>query len=154
MNKKSSGGLIAHNKKARHYYELLEFFEAGMVLTGSEMKSIRLGGVNFRDAYVSFSDSGEAFVVGLHIAPYANAGYARHDPDRKRKLLLHRRELRVLAEKVQQKGLSLIPVNMHFRNGKVKLELALGRGKKLYDQRQDLKQAAAMRDAEREMTRR
>lgn len=152
MSKKIQGGLIAKNKKARHYYELLEFIEAGVILTGSEMKSIRQGAINFRDAYVTFRN-GEAFLIGLHIAPYANAGYAQHDPDRERKLLLHVRELRALEEKVQQKGLSLLPVDMHFRNGKVKLELALGRGKKMRDQRQDLKQAAAMRDAEREIAR-
>ena len=150
MNKTSQGGLIARNKKARHYYDLLDRIEAGIMLTGSEMKSVRAGAVNFRDAYVTFRN-GEAFLVGLHIAPYANAGYARHDPDRERKLLMHRRELTNLAGKVQQKGLSLLPLDMHFRNGKVKVELALGRGKKLRDQRQDLKQAAAMRDAEREM---
>ena len=116
------------------------------------MKSIRQGAVNFRDSYVSFRE-GEAFIIGLHIAPYVNAGYAGNDPDRDRKLLLHRKELQGLEDKVQQKGLSLVPVNMHFRNGKVKLELALGKGKKLRDQRQDLKHAAEMRDAEREMTR-
>ena len=152
MSKKPSGSLIAQNKKARHYYELLEFVEAGMVLTGSELKSIRQGAVNFRDAYVTFR-GGEAFIIGLHIAPYANAGYAQHDPDRDRKLLMHARELDTLADKVQQKGLSLVPVNMHFRNGKVKVELALGRGKKMQDQRQDLKHAAEMRDAAREMSR-
>lgn len=152
MSKKNSGSLIAQNKKARHYYDLLDFIEAGIVLTGSEMKSIRQGAVNFRDAYVTFR-GGEAFIIGLHIAPYANAGYAQHDPDRDRKLLMHHRELNSLAEKVQQKGLSLVPVNMHFRNGKVKLELALGRGKKMHDQRHDLKNAAEMRDAEREMSR-
>jgi SsrA-binding protein len=150
MNKTSQGSLIARNKKARHYYDLLDRIEAGIMLTGSEMKSVRAGAVNFRDAYVTFRN-GEAFLVGLHIAPYAIAGYARHYPDRERKLLLHRRELTNLAERVQQKGLSLLPLDMHFRNGKVKVELVLGRGKKLRDQRQDLKQAAAMRDAEREM---
>ena len=153
MNKKPGGNQIAQNKKARHYYELLEFVEAGIVLTGSEMKSIRQGAVNFRDAYVTFR-SDEAWIIGLHIAPYANAGYAQHNPDRDRKLLMHAREINTLQEKVQQKGLSLVPVNMHFRNGKVKLELALGRGKKMHDQRNDLKQAAEMRDAEREMSRR
>lgn len=151
MNKKKSGGQIAQNKKARHYYELLEFFEAGIVLTGSEMKSIRQGAVNFRDSYVTFREE-EAFLIGLHIAPYSNAGYAKHDPDRDRKLLLHKREINNLAEKVQQKGLTLVPVNMHFSNGKVKVELALGKGKKLHDQRHDLKNAAEMRDAEREMS--
>ena len=146
MNKKNAGGQIAQNKKARHYYELLEFIEAGIALTGSEMKSIRQGAVNFRDSYVTFRGE-EAILVGLHIAPYNNAGYAGHNPDRDRKLLLHKREIRNLADKVQQKGLSLVPVNMHFSNGKVKVELALGRGKKLHDQRHDLKNAAEMRDA-------
>ena len=116
------------------------------------MKSIRQGAVNFGDAYVTFR-SGEAFIIGLHIAPYANAGYAQHEPDRDRKLLLHARELDILADKVQQKGLTLVPVNLHFRNGRVKVEIALGRGKKMHDQRQDLKHAAEMRDAEREMSR-
>ncbi|MCL1939958.1 MAG: SsrA-binding protein SmpB [Desulfovibrionaceae bacterium] len=152
MSKKPTGSQIAQNKKARHYYELLDFIEAGIVLTGSEMKSIRQGAVNFADAYVTFRE-GEAFIIGLHIAPYANAGYAQHEPDRDRKLLMHARELKTLADKVQQKGLTLVPVNMHFRNGRVKLELALGRGKKMHDQRQDLKNAAEMRDAEREMSR-
>ncbi|MDL2291061.1 SsrA-binding protein SmpB, partial [Desulfovibrio sp. OttesenSCG-928-F20] len=124
MNKKKSGALIANNKKARHYYELLEFVEAGIALTGSEMKSVRQSAVNFRDAYVTFRQT-EAWLIGLHIAPYANAGYAGHDPDRDRKLLLHRRELNNLAEKIQQKGLTLVPVNMHFSNGKVKVELAV-----------------------------
>lgn len=151
MNKQASAGRIAQNKKARHYYELLEFLEAGIVLTGSEMKSIRQGSVNFRDAYVTFRN-GEAFIIGLHIAPYANAGYTGHDPDRERKLLLHAKEIDDFQEKVQQKGLTLLPVNMHFKNGKVKVELALGRGKKMRDQRQDLKQSAEMRDAEREMS--
>lgn len=143
---------IAQNKKARHYYELLDFYEAGIVLTGSEIKSIRAGDVNFRDSYVTFRQE-EAWLIGLHIAPYANAGYAQHDPDRDRKLLLHQREIEILAERVDQKGLSVVPVNMHFRNGRVKVELALGRGKKLHDQRDDLKKAAALRDAQREMAR-
>ncbi len=152
MSAQKTGGLIAQNKKARHYFELLEFLEAGIMLTGSEMKSIRLGAVNFRDSYVTFRGE-EAFLIGLHIAPYANAGYAQHDPDRDRKLLLHKKEIRTLAARVEQKGLSLVPVNMHFRNGKVKVELALGKGKKLHDQRHDLKQDAEMRDAAREMAR-
>ena len=151
MNKKVQGNLIAQNKKARHYFELLEFVEAGIVLTGSEMKSIRLGAVNFRDSYVSFR-VGEAFLIGLHIAPYANAGYSQHDPDRDRKLLLHAKEIGRLALQIEQKGLSLVPVNMHFTRGKVKVELAVGRGKKMHDHRETLKQAAALRDAQREMS--
>ncbi len=153
MHKKISGGLIAHNRKARHSFELLEFIEAGIVLTGSEMKSIRQGAINFRDAYVTFRNN-EAFIVNLHIAPYANAGYAGHDPDRDRKLLLHKNELKSIEEKVRQKGLAFVPVNMHFAHGKVKVELALARGKKMRDQRDDLKQAAEMRDAERAMAER
>lgn len=152
MSKKPLGSQIARNKKARHLYELLEFIEAGIALTGPEMKSVRRGAVNFRDAYVTFR-GGEAFLVGLHIAPYANAGYAQQDPDRERKLLMHARELSDLADKVQQKGLALVPVDMHFRNGKVKVELALGRGRKVRDQRQELRRSAELRDAEREMTR-
>jgi SsrA-binding protein len=149
---RNQGNLIAQNKKARHYFELLEFFEAGIVLTGSEIKSIRLREVNFRDAYVTFRQ-GEAFLIGLHIAPYANAGYAQHDPDRDRKLLLHARQIAVLAGRVAQKGLSVVPVNLHFSRGRVKLDIALGRGKKLHDQREDLKNAAELRDAQREMER-
>jgi len=152
MSSKKSGSLIAQNKKARHYYELLDFFEAGIMLVGPEIKSIRNGEVNFRDSYVTFRN-GEAFLIGLHIAPYANAGYAGHDPDRDRKLLLHAKEIDTLADKVNQKGLSVVPVNMHFRNGRVKVEIALGRGKKMHDQRDDLKRNAELRDAEREMAR-
>ncbi|MDR1124523.1 MAG: SsrA-binding protein SmpB [Deltaproteobacteria bacterium] len=150
MVKNNSPANIAQNKKARHYYELLEFVEAGLILTGSEVKSVRASKVSFNDAYVTFRQ-GEAWLVGLHIAPYANAGYAQHQPDRERKLLMNRRELEVLAARVEQKGLTLVPVNLHFKNGRIKVELALGRGKKLYDQRQDLKAGAERRDLEREM---
>ncbi len=150
MSKKTPAGLIAQNKKARHYFELLEFFEAGIVLNGSEIKSIRINGVNFRDSYVTFRE-GEAWLIGLHIPPYANAGYVRPDPDRDRKLLLHHKEIAGLTAKVEQKGLSVVPVNLHLSHGRVKVEIALGRGKKLHDQRDDLKNAAALRDAEREM---
>ena len=153
MAKKNSPAHIAQNKKARHYFELLDFFEAGLVLTGSEVKSIRAGMVSFHDAYVIFR-RGEAFLNGLRIAPYANAGYAQHDPDREKKLLLHAKEIESLASKVEQKGLAVVPVNLHFSKGNVKVELALGRGKKMHDQRQDLKNAAERRDLERELARR
>lgn len=152
MKKKTSPALIAQNKKARHYYELLEFFEAGLVLTGSEVKSIRAGHVSFHDAYVTFRN-GEAFLVGVRIAPYANAGYARHDPDRDKKLLLHSREITLLASRVEQKGMTVVPVNLHFKAGNIKAELAVGKGKKLYDQRHDLKAAAEQRDLQREISR-
>ena len=152
MKKKTSPALIAQNKKARHYYELTDFFEAGLVLTGSEVKSIRAGHVSFHDAYVAFRN-GEAFMVGVRIAPYHNAGYAQHDPDRDKKLLLHAREITMLAARVDQKGMTVVPVNLHFKAGNIKAELALGRGKKLHDQRQDLKDAAEQRDAQREISR-
>jgi len=150
--KKSLPGQIAQNKKARHYYELLEFFEAGLVLTGSEVKSIRAGHVSFHDAYVTFR-SGEAFLVGVRIAPYSNAGYSQHDPDRDKKLLMHSREITLLASRVEQKGMTVVPVNLHFKAGKIKVELAVGRGKKLHNQRDDLKAAAEARDLQREIAR-
>lgn len=150
--KKHSPALIAQNKKARHYYELFDFFEAGLVLTGAEVKSIRAGHVSFHDAYATFHN-GEAFLVGVRIAPYTNAGYAPQDPDRDKKLLLHTREIALLASRVEQKGMTVVPVNLHFKAGKIKVELALGKGKKLHDQRDDLKEAAEARDARRELAR-
>lgn len=144
--------MIALNRNARRNYELLEYVEAGIVLMGSEIKSVRAGEVNFLDSYVAFRN-GEAYLVGMHIAPYANAGYVQHAPDRERKLLLHRREINRLAARVEQKGLTVVPVDLHFTRGLVKVELAVGRGKKRHDQREDLKRAAMMRDAEREMAR-
>jgi len=152
MTKKNSQVQLAQNKKARHYFDLLDFLEAGIALNGPEVKSIRAGQASFHDAYVFFH-LGEAFLRGLHIAPYANAGYVRQEPDRERKLLLHAREINSLAAKVEQKGLSVVPVNLHFRNGRIKVELALARGKKLHDQRHDLKNAAEKRDLERELAR-
>jgi SsrA-binding protein len=152
MPKKNSPAHIARNKTARHYYDLLDFFEAGLVLSGAEVKSIRAGFASFHDAYVVFRQ-GEAFVQGLRIAPYANAGYARQEPDRERKLLLHASEIHTLSAKVERTGLTVVPVNLHFSKGMIKMELALAKGKKLYDRREDLKSAAEHRDAEREMAR-
>jgi SsrA-binding protein len=147
--KKEQPGLIAKNRKAGHYFEFLEFVEAGIVLTGPEIKSIRAGGVNFHDAYVRFRRR-EAFAAGLHIAPYKNAGYEEQYPDRERKLLLHAREIRALASAVERKGLALVLVNLHLRAGRVKVELALARGRKQGDRREHLKQTAERRDAERD----
>ena len=152
MSKKVSPALIAQNKKARHYYELLEFFEAGISLTGSEVKSIRAGHISFHDAYVVFRQ-GEAFLVGVRVAPYANAGMDQHDPDRDRRLLLHAQEITLLSNRVDQKGLTVVPLNLHFKAGRIKVELAVARGKKLHDQRDGLKQQAERRDLERELTR-
>ena len=136
MSKKPSPSTIAVNKKARHLYELSDFVEAGISLTGPEVKSIR---------------AGEAFVLSLHIAPYDNAGYVPQDPDRPRRLLLHAAEIRQMAARVEQKGLTVVPVRMYFKQGKVKMEIALGRGKKLFDHRETLKRRAEERDAARDL---
>ncbi|UZP67214.1 SsrA-binding protein SmpB [Desulfovibrio mangrovi] len=149
-NKKESSGHIAKNKKARHYYELLENLEAGIELRGTEVKSLRAGLVAFRDSYVQFK-SGEAWLVGLHIAPYENAGYAQHDPDRDRKLLLHRRQIAAWAAKVDQRGFSVVPVAIYFKDSRVKVEIALGRGKKLHDQRDSIKERDIQRDVARQL---
>lgn len=143
---------IAVNRKARHLYDFIEQVEAGIVLTGSEVKSIRAGKVSFADSYVQFR-AGEAWLASLHIAPYENAGYAQHKPERERKLLLHDYEIANLAGKVEQKGLTVVPVRMYFKNGRVKVELALARGKKMHDQRETLKRRAEDRDTERELAR-
>ena len=152
MNKKSGKSpLISDNRKARHYYDLLEFVEAGLVLYGSEVKSLRLGQVNFLDSYVDFRQ-GEAWLVGMHIAPYSHTGsYDAPAPDRDRKLLLHKSEIRVLSAKVEQKGLTVTPLKLYFCAGKVKVELALARGRKLHDQREELKRRAEALDVRREL---
>ena len=141
---------VAVNKKARHLYELSEFTEAGIVLTGPEVKSIRAGKVNFIDSYVDFRQ-GEAWLVSLNIAPYANAGYAPQEPDRARKLLLHEREISKFADLVAQQGLTVVPVRIYFKRGKIKVEIALGKGKKLHDHRETLKRRAEERDMAREL---
>lgn len=150
MSKKTSPASIAVNKKARHLYELSDFLEVGLSLTGPEVKSLRAGRVNFLDSYVDFRN-GEAFVLSLHIAPYANAGYVTQDPDRPRRLLMHAAEIRQYAARVEQKGLTVVPVSLYFKHGKIKMEIALGRGKKLFDHRESLKRRAEERDAAREL---
>lgn len=150
MSQKTSPSTVAVNKKARHLYELSEFTEAGIVLTGPEVKSIRAGKVNFIDSYVDFRQ-GEAWLVSLHIAPYANAGYVSQEPDRARKLLLHQREISKFGDLVAQQGLTVVPVRLYFKRGKVKVEIALGKGKKLHDHRETLKRRAAERDMAREL---
>ena len=140
------------NRKARQYYEFLEFFEAGIVLTGPEVKSIRSGQVSFGDSFVECRE-GEAFVVGMRIAPYERGGYVLQEPDRDKKLLLHSREITMLAARIEQKGLTVVPVKLYFKQGKVKVEIALARGRKLHDQREELKRRAEARDVERELAR-
>lgn len=150
--KESGEKLVALNKKARHLYEFLEKYEAGLALMGSEVKSLRLGRISFKDGYVKFQD-GEAFMIGVHIAPYENAGYAGHEPERPRKLLLHAAEINAMRSKVEQKGLTVVPVRVYFKNGRAKVEIALARGKKVFDRRDDLKSRDLDRDAARELAR-
>jgi len=139
---------IATNRKARHEYEILETYEAGLVLRGTEVKSLREGQVTFKDAYASISNQ-EAWLVGCHIPPYHHGTDANHDPDRSRKLLLHRREIERLLGKVAERGLTLVPLRLYFKEGRAKLEIGLGRGRKLHDKRDALRE----RDARREMAR-
>ncbi|MEW5773187.1 MAG: SsrA-binding protein SmpB [Thermodesulfobacteriota bacterium] len=144
--------LIAQNRNARREYELLDALEAGLALTGSEVKSLRAGKVSFKEGYVRFAE-GQAWLCGVYIAPYENAGYAQHEPDRERRLLLHREEIARMAAKVEQKGLTVVPVRMYFKNGRAKVEIALARGRKLHDKREDLKARMAERDTARELAR-
>ncbi len=150
--KKNSSSLIAQNRKARHLYELLDFFEAGIALMGVEVKSLRAGQVSFGDSYVQIHNN-EAWLVGMHIAPYANAGYVQLAADRNRKLLLHAREISALRALVEQKGLTVVPMRLYFKNSRVKLEIAVGRGKKLHDKRHDIKQRDVERETRRELRR-
>lgn len=141
--------LIAKNKKAFHDYEILETFEAGIELTGCEVRSLRDNNCQLTDSFV-FIRNGEAWLNNLHIAPFTNGNIANGDSDRKRKLLLHKKQLRYLAEKTQEKGLSIIPLKIYFNDRNlVKLEIALARGKKLYDKRNAMKE----RDMNREIAR-
>ena len=141
--------VIATNRKARHEYFLLDTYEAGMVLKGSEIKSIRAGQVSLAQAYVSL-DNNEAWLVNSHIAPYDQASHNNHDPLRMRKLLLHKSEIRKLSDKVRQKGATVIPLRIYLKDGRAKIEIALAKGKKQYDKRAEI----AKRDAKREMDRR
>jgi SsrA-binding protein len=136
--------VIAKNKKAYHDYHIEETFEAGIVLTGTEIKSIRQGRVNLKDSYARI-DKGELFIVGMHISPFEQGNRFNVDPTRTRKLLMHRKEIDKLLGQTKIKGLTLIPLDIHLRNGFAKVQLGLGRGKKLYDKRA----TAAKRDAER-----
>lgn len=139
---------IARNKRARHDYHILETWEAGIVLTGPEVKSLRDGRANLGDAYGILKD-GEAWLLNLHISPYEQASYNNVEPTRTRKLLLHRKEIRKMIGAVERQGLTLVPLELYFKKGKAKVALGLGKGKKLHDKRDD----AQKRDAEREMAR-
>jgi SsrA-binding protein len=140
--------LIAENRKARHDYHLLERYEAGLVLTGTEVKSLREGRATLRQAYADIRD-GELWLVGANISSYDKGSIGQHEPERDRKLLLHRREIDSLVGKVQERGFTLVPTRLYFKDGRAKVELALARGKEARDKRRDL----AKRDAQREMER-
>ena len=140
--------IITENRKARHNYFIEETYEAGMVLLGTEVKSLRLGRVNLKDSYARIYQ-GEVFVHQIHIGAYPFAHYGNHDPLRKRKLLLHRYEINKLYGKVNEKGFSLIPLKIYFQNGKAKLTLALARGKRKYDKRDTIRRRDEQRDLER-----
>mgnify|MGYP001817921755 FL=1 len=145
--------VLASNRKVRHEYHILEREVAGVELLGTEVKSAREGRVNLRDAYVSFS-GGEAYLVGCHISPYQSAGYASHDPMRRRRLLLHKRQIERLAGKVQKKGLTVVPLAMMIEGNWIKVEIALARGKLLHDKRETLRRRTLDREAEQDLHRR
>ena len=140
--------IIAQNRRARHEYEVLQTLECGVVLQGTEVKALRNGRVNLGDAYAEIR-AGEVWLVKMHIGPYDMGNRMNHEPFRPRKLLLNRREIRKLAPRIEEGGLTLVPLKIYFKRGRVKVEIALARGKKLHDKRHD----KARRDAEREMAR-
>ncbi|MFZ0545656.1 MAG: SsrA-binding protein SmpB [Candidatus Promineifilaceae bacterium] len=148
MKKGDGIKIVAKNRRARHDYELLEFFEAGVVLTGSEIKSVRASKASLQRSFVQNRD-GQLWLMECHIAPYEHAGYEQHDPTRPRKLLLHRREIGQIIDALQIKGLTMVPTRMYLKGGWAKVEIALARGKKQYDKRADL----AKRDAKRQVER-
>jgi len=139
---------VATNRKARFEYQLLETFEAGLVLKGTEIKSVRMGQISLQEAYVR-TDGKQAWLVGAHIAPYEHASAFQHDPDREKKLLLNKREIRELYDAVRIKGLTIIPVRVYLKGGRAKVEIAIAKGKKKYDKREAIKK----RDFEREVSR-
>ena len=148
--KKSGTKQIAVNRKALHDYFVLERFEAGIELTGTEVKSIRAGTLNLKDCYARVKN-GELWVHGMHISPYKQGSYFNADPDRDRRLLMHKREITRLGSKVQQEGLALVPLNLYFKDSLVKVELGLCKGKKLYDKRNDAAEKSARREMDRKL---
>ncbi len=146
----NNGGIkiVAQNRKARHDYHILDTFESGLALAGTEVKSLRAGNANLKDSFARI-DRGEVWLHNMHISPYEKGNRYNHDPKRTRKLLLHKSEISRLIGKVQERGLTLVPLKLYFRNGKAKIELALAAGKKLHDKRRDI----ADRDARREIDR-
>ncbi len=146
--------VVAKNRRARHDYEILEVREAGIALVGTEVKSLREGHIQLKDSYARI-EAGELWLVGVHVSPYAQAdGFGGHDPERRRKLLLHRREIVELANRVALEALTLVPLSVYFKEGKAKVELGLAKGRKRYDKRDAIATRDADRDAERALARR
>jgi SsrA-binding protein len=145
--------VVATNRRARHDYAILDTVEAGLVLTGSEIKSVRAGRVSLAEAHAALDDD-ELWLVNSHIASYAQAGYADHEPTRRRKLLLHGDEIAKLSSKVRQKGYTLVPLSLYLRRGWAKVELGLARGKRQYDKRETIRRRDMEREIEREVRRR
>lgn len=143
------GKLIAKNPTAKHNYTIIDTLESGIVLTGTEIKSIRAGKVNLKDSYASINKNGEVYIYSMHISPYEHGNIFNKDPLRARKLLLNRREINKIIGLINQKGYTLVPVSLYFKRSLVKLELGIGKGKKLYDKRQDI----AKKDAEMKIRR-
>ncbi len=144
---------VARNRRARHDYDVIEVFECGVALQGSEVKSLRAGRVTLADAYARV-DGGEAWLMGVHIPPYEHAaGFGAHDPDRRRKLLLHRHEIDELQGKTQQQSLTLVPLSVYFKEGRAKVEIALARGRKTYDKRHAIAARDVARESARELAR-
>lgn len=152
MSDKNEGfKVISNNRQARYLYEILETYEAGIQLVGTEVKSIRAGKVNLQDGYALMRE-GEAWLINVHISPYSSSGdYFNHEPRRTRKLLLHRQELRKLIGKVEQQGLTLVPLKMYLKRGWVKVSIGLCKGKKIHDKREDIKRRQDQRDMQRAM---
>jgi SsrA-binding protein len=145
--------IIARNKRARHDYMIEDVVEAGLVLTGTEVKSLRAGRASLTDGFGMITDS-EAWLHGVHIPEYTKGTWTNHEPRRVRKLLLHRKEIERLARSTQERGLTLVPLSLYFKDGKAKIELGLARGKRTYDKRQDLAKRDAAREVDRELRRR
>lgn len=140
--------IVASNKKAYHDYFILDTYEAGLELQGTEIKSIRKGNTNLKDSFIRIKKD-EAFIENMHIAPYEQGNRFNHEPLRTRKLLLHKKEIRKLQKEVKENGLTIVPTKLYFNTSKIKVEIALAKGKKLYDKRQDLKDKDARRDVEK-----
>ena len=144
----SEDRVVANNRRARHEYEILETLEAGLVLRGTEVKSLRDGQVNFKDSYATVRN-GEAWLRGCHISPYSHGTDANHEPERDRKLLLHKREITRIVGKTAEKGLTVVPLKIYFKGGRIKIEIGLARGKKLHDKRATLRERETRREMEK-----